>query len=178
MRAFFAGILMAMMKLAEGGLKSFEWCWQRFLHLLPGGGGGGSVMPPKTLDLPDVDEAKYVKDRAADQQRAADYILSSPERVVMAWARASKTERDTIPLTKLSDDQIDWLELRLTDDQIKILAAEKSEQKVAQALAGQANAILGVPSVPVRSRKSGPDLTDRIAEFRMGEIERPPAYVH
>ena len=178
MRAFFAAIMMAMMRLAEGGLKGFEWCWHRFLNHLPGGSGGGSVMPPKTLDLPDVDEAESIKDRAADQQRAADYILSSPERVAMAWARASKAERDTIPLTKLSDDQIDWLEVRLTDDQIKILAAEKSEQKVAQALAGQAEAILGVPSVPVRIRKSGPDLTDRIAAFRSDGIERPPVYVH
>ena len=177
MRAFFAAIMMAMMRLAEGGLKSFEWCWQRFLGLLPGG-GGGTVMPAKTLDLPDVNEAEFIKDRAADQQRAADYILSSPERVAMAWARASKAERDTIPLTKLSDDQIDWLEVRLTDDQIKILAAEKSEQKVAQALAGQADAILGVPSVPVRIQKSGPDLTNRIAAFRAGGIERPPVYVH
>jgi len=118
--------MMAMMKLAEGGLKGFEWCWHRFLGLLPGG-AGGAAMPPKTLDLPDVDEAKYIQDRAADQQRAADYILSSPERVVQAWAQASPEHRDTIPLTRLTDDQIDWLEVRLTDDQLKMLAAEKSE---------------------------------------------------
>lgn len=177
MRAFFAAILMAMVRLAEGGIKGFEWCWQRFLGLLPGG-GGGTVMPPKHLDLPDVDEAHEAKQEAADQQRAADYILSSPERVVMAWARASKEGRDTIPLAKLSEEQIDWLEVRLTDEQIKILAAEKSEFKVAAALAGQEDAILGVPSVPIRKRKSGPDLTDRIMDFRMGGIERPPAYVH
>lgn len=178
MRAFFAAIVMAMMRLAEGGLKSFEWCWQRFLNLLPGGGGGGTMMPPKTLNLPDVEEARYVKDRASDQQKAADYILSSPERVAMAWAQASPEHRDAIPLTKLTDDQIDWLEIRLTDDQLKILASEKSEFKVAAALAGQEDAILGVPSVPVKKRKSGPDLSDRIAEFRMNGIERPPAYVH
>jgi len=177
MRAFFAAIMMAMMKLAEGGLKGFEWCWHRFLGLLPGG-AGGAAMPPKTLDLPDVDEAKYIQDRAADQQRAADYILSSPERVVQAWAQASPEHRDTIPLTRLTDDQIDWLEVRLTDDQLKMLAAEKSELKIAAALAGQEGAILGVPSVPVRIRKSGPDLTERIAEFRKGGIERPPVYVH
>lgn len=177
MRAFFAAIMMAMMKLAEGGLKGFEWCWHKFLGLLPGG-GGGTVMPPKKLDLPDVDEAHYVRDRAADQQRAADYILSSPERVVQAWSRASKDERDTIPLTKLSDDQIDWLEVRLTDDQLKILAAEKSEFKIAAALAGQDDAIQGVPSVPVRKRKSGPDLSDRIASFRNGGLERQQAHAH
>lgn len=174
---FLQMIMMAMLKLAEGGLKGFEWCWQRFLGLLPGR-GSGTVMPPKTLDLPDVDEAAYVKDRASDQQKAADYILSSPERVVMAWAQASKEERDSIPLTKLTEDQIDWLEIRLTDDQLKILAAEKSEIKISAALAGQEDAIMGVPSVPVRKRKSGPDLSDRIAEFRMNGVERPPAYVH
>lgn len=177
MRAFFAAVLMAMMKLAEGGIKGFEWCWQRFLGLLPGGGGGGTIMPPKRLDLPDADVVHEAKAEAADQQRAADYMLSSPERVVLAWARATTEERDTIPLTKLTTDQIDWLEVRLTDDQLKILAAEKSEHKVAQALAGQEDAIFGVPSVPKVRKKSGPDLTDRISEFRMG-IERPPAYVH
>lgn len=178
MRAFFAAVLMAMMKLAEGGLKAVEWTWHRFLNLLPGGGGSGTVMAPRKLDLPDADEAHEAKEAAADQQRAADYMLSSPERVALAWARASKMDRDTIPLTKLSEDQIDWLEVRLTDDQLKILATEKSEQKVAQALAGEEDAIFGVPSVPVRKRKSGPDLTDRIMDFRMGGIERPPAYAH
>jgi hypothetical protein len=171
-------ILMAMLKLAEGGIKGFEWCWQKFLGLLPGGGGGGTVMPPRKLDLPDVDDAHQAKAEAHDQQRAADYMLSSPERVALAWARASKAERDTIPLTMLSTDQIDWLEVRLSDDEIKILAAEKSEFKVAAALAGQEGAIFGLPSVPSRKKKSGPDLSDRIAEFRAGGIERPPAYAH
>lgn len=175
---FLQAILIGLLKLAEGGIKAFEWGWQRFLNLLPGGGGGGTVMPPRKLDLPDVDDMHEAKAEAADQQRAADYILSSPERVALAWARATKDERDAIPLTKLTTDQIDWLEVRLTDDQLKILAAEKSEHKVAQALAGQENAIFGVPSVPVRKRKSGPDLTDRIMDFRIGGIERPPAYVH
>jgi hypothetical protein len=178
MRAIFMAIVMAMLRFAEGGIKSFDWCWRQFCGLLPGGGGGGTVMPPKTLDLPDVDEAHEIKAEAEDQQRVADYLLSSPERVVQAWARATQGERDTIPLTKLSDDQIDWLEVRLTDDQLKILAAERSEYKIAQALAGHEGAIFGVPSVPVRKRKSGPDLSDRIADFRAGSIKRPPAYVH
>lgn len=177
MRAFFTAVLMAMMRLAEGGIKAFEWCWQRFLNVLPGG-GGGTVMPPRKLDLPDVDEAVEAKEAAADQQRAADYMLSSPERVVLAWARATKEERDTIPLTELTTEQIDWLELRLTDDQIKILAAEKSEFKVASALAGQEDAIFGVPSVPKGKKKSGPDLSDRILAFRDGGLSRPPAYAH
>lgn len=178
MRAFFAAVLMAMMRLTEGGLKSVEWCWQRFLGLLPGG-GGGTVMPPKTLDLPDVDEAAYAKERAAGQQRAADYILSSPERVAMAWAQASPEHRDTIPLTRLTPDQIDWLEVHLTDDQIKILASERSERKVAAALAGREDVISGVPSVgQIKNRKSDPVLVGRIAAFRSGGIERPPAYVH
>lgn len=181
MRAFFMALVMAMANLAKGTLTSawnfLDWSWRTAWSWLPGGGGGGTVMPPQKLDLPDVDEAEYVKDRAADQQRAADYILSSPERVVQAWAQASPEHRDTIPLTRLTDDQIDWLEVRLTDDQLKILAAEKSEIRVAAALAGQEDAIFGVPSVPLRKRKSGPDLSDRIAEFRMSGIERPPAYV-
>lgn len=135
-------------------------------------------MPPKKLDLPDVEEAHEAKEAAANQQMAADYMLSSPERVVQAWARATKAERDTISLSKLTTDQIDWLEVRLTDDQIAVLAAEKSEFKIAAALAGQEDAIAGVPSVPTQRKKSGPDLTDRISDFRMGGIERPPAYVH
>lgn len=177
MRAFFAAILMAMIRLAEGGIKGFEWCWQRFLNLLPGG-GGGTVMPPRKLDLPDVDDAHEAISAAQDQQRAADYTLSSPEKVALAWARATKEQRDTIPLTKLSTDQIDWLEVRLTDHQLKILAAEKSEFKVAAALNGQEDAIFGVPSVPKGKKKSGPNLSDRIADFRAGGIERPPAFVH
>ena len=176
---FLQAILMRLLRMAEGGWKGLEWCWRAAWTLWPfGGGGGGTVMPPKKLDLPDVDEAHDAKEAAANQQKAADYMLSSPERVVLAWARATKDERDAIPLTNLTDDQVDWLEVRLTDDQLKILASEKSEFKVAATLAGQEDAIPGVPSVPVRKRKSGPDLTNRISDFRMSGIERPPAYVH
>ncbi|KAB1086165.1 hypothetical protein F4V91_06790 [Neorhizobium galegae] len=178
MRAFFTAILMAMANLAKGGLNAIDWCWRTFCGLLPGG-GSGTVMPPSRLDLPDVDEAHEAKTEAADRHRAADYMLSSPERVALAWARASKEDRDTIPLTKLTTDQIDWLEVRLTDDQLKLLASEKSEYRVAKALAGEEDVILGLPSVPVKKRKSGPDLTDRIVDFRMmSGIERPPAFVH
>jgi hypothetical protein len=177
MFAFFRMVAIAIARALGKGLDGLDWCWRQFCGLLPGG-GGRTVMPPKRLDLPDVDEAYEAKAEAADQQRAADYMLSSPERVVLAWARASKDDRDTIPLTKLSTDQIDWLEVRLTDDQLKILAAEKSEYKVAQALAGQEDAIFGVPSVPSRKRKSGPDLSGRIHAFRNVGLERPPAYVH
>lgn len=177
MFAFFRMIAIAIARALGKGLDGLDWCWRQFCGLLPGG-GGGTVMPPKRLDLPDVDEALEAKAEAADQQRAADCILSSPERAVMAWARATKADRDMIPLTRLTPDQIDWLELRLTDDQIKILAAEKSEYKVAAALAGQEDVILGVPSVPTKKRKPGPDLSDRIMDFRMGGIERPPAFVH
>ncbi|TAW50584.1 hypothetical protein [Rhizobium leguminosarum] len=142
---FLKALLMAMATLAVDlgkGAWSASWkfvdgCWRVAWSWLPGGGGGGTVMPPKTLDLPDVDEAHEAKDAAANQQRAADYMLSSPERVVQAWARASKDERDSIPLTKLSTDQIDWLEVRLNDDQIAILAAEKSEFKIAAVWLGK-----------------------------------------
>lgn len=183
---FLKALLMAMANLAVDTAKgawSATWqfidgCWRIAWSWLPGGGGGGTAMPPKTLDLPDVDEAHEAKEAAATQQKAADYMLSSPERVALAWARASKDERDTIPLSMLSTDQIDWLEVRLTDDQIKILATEKSEFRVAAALAGQEDAIPGLPSVPRPRKKSGPDLSGRIADFRAVGIERPPAYVH
>lgn len=176
---FLQAILMGLLKMAEGSLKGLEWCWRAAWTLWPfGGGGGGTAMPPKTLDLPDVEEAHEAKEAAANQQKAADYMLSSPERVALAWARASKDERDTIPLTKLTTEQIDWLEVCLTDDQLKILASEKSEYKVAAALAGQEDAIPGLPSVPLKRKKSGPDLSSRIADFRAVGIERPPAYVH
>lgn len=177
---FFWALIQAMTNLAKPGLTALwnfgDACWRTACSWIPGSGGSGTVMPPKTLDLPDVDEAHEVKAAAEDQQRAAALMLSSPARVVQAWARSSKTERDTIPLTKLTDDQVDWLEVRLTDDQIRILAAEKSEFKVEAALAGHEGAIFGVPSVPTAGKKSGPDLTDRIHDFRLGGIERPPAY--
>lgn len=177
---FLWALIQAMANLAKPGLTALwnfgDACWRAAWSWLPGSGGSGTVMPPKKLDLPDVEEVHEAKFAAEDQQRAADLMLSSPARTVQAWARASKSERDTIPLTKLTDDQIDWLEVRLTDDQIKLLAAEKSEFNVEAALAGQDGAIFGVPSVPTTKRKSGPDLTDRIQEFRMAGIERPPTY--
>ncbi len=179
---FLQALLMAMANFAKGTLTGawnfLDWSWRAAWSWLPGGGGCGTAMPPKKLDLPDVDEAHDAKEAAANQQRAADYMLSSPERVVQAWARASKAERDTIPLSKLTTDQIDWLEVRLNDAQIAILAAEKSEFKISAALAGQEDAIPGVPSVPLKKRKPGPDLSGRIADFRAAGIERPPAYVH
>lgn len=176
---FLWALIQAMANLAKPGLTALwnfgDACWRTAWSWLPGG-GGGTVMPPKKLDLPDIDEAHDAKFEAQDQQCAADLMLSSPARVVQAWTRASKEEREVIPLTKLTTDQIDWLEVRLTDDQIKLLANEKSEFKIEAALAGTDGAIFGVPSVPTARKKSGPDLTDRIAEFRLGGIERPPAY--
>ncbi|MBY5684808.1 hypothetical protein HFO32_22050 [Rhizobium leguminosarum] len=178
---FLWALIMAMANFAKGPLtaawSAADWCWRTAWSWVPGGGGSGTVMPAKHIDLPDADIAVEAKAEAQDQQRAADYILSSPERVAMAWARSTPAERDTIPLTKLTDDQIDWLEVRLTDDQLKILALEKSEYKVAAALAGQEGAIIGVPSVP-RQKKSGPDISGRIMNFRAGGLERPPAYAH
>lgn len=174
--AFFRMIAIAMARALGKGFDGVEWLWRTGCSLLPFGGGSGTVMPPKTIDLPDIDEAHDAKAAAEDQHRAADYMLSSAARVVQAWTRASKEERDAIPLTKLTTDQIDWLEVRLTDDQIKILATEKSEFKIEAALNGQEGAIFGVPSVLTRTKKSGLDLTDRIADFRMNGIERPPAY--
>lgn len=180
--AFIRALIMTMANLGKNGLVGLwhigDACWRTAWSWLPGGSGTATVMPPKTLDLPDVGEAHEVKAAAEDQQIAADLMLSSPPRVALAWARASKSERDTIPLTRLTTDQIDWLEVRLSDDQLKILASEKSEFRVAAALAGQEGAIFGVPSVPSPKKKSGPNLSDRIAEFRANGIERPPSYVH
>jgi hypothetical protein len=178
MRAFFMVILMVVARLAEGGIKAFDWCWNRFLGLLPGG-GGGTVMPPRHLDLPDVVEAHDAQEAAASQQRAADYLLSTPERIAQAWAQATPDHRDTIPLSLLTPDQIDWLEIHLSDEQLKIIASEKSERKVAEALTGREDVIFGVPSVgQIKRRKSDPALSDRIAAFRAGGLERPPAYMH
>lgn len=180
MFAFFRAIVMMMANLAKNGLTAIwnvaDACWRIAWSWLPGSGSSGTVMPPKKLDLPDAQDAHDAKFAAEDQQRAADYMLSSPARTVQAWAGASKEQRDTIPLTKLTTDQIDWLEVRLSDDQLKILASEKSEYKIEAALAGQEGAIFGVPSVPVVKKKSGLDLTDRIQEFRMNGIERPSVY--
>jgi len=180
---FLWALIMAIANLGKNGLVGLwhfgDYCWRTAWSWLPGGGGSGTVMPPKKLDLPDVDEAKYVRDRAADQQKAADYILSSPERVVQAWAQASPEHRDTIPLTRLTPDQIDWLEVHLTDDQRKILGSEKSERKIAEALAGREDVIFGVPSVgQIRRKKSDPFITDRITAFRAGGLERQPIYAH
>jgi hypothetical protein len=157
-----------------------DWGWRAVWSLWPlSGGGSGAVMPPKKLDLPDVEEAHEAKAVAAAQHRAADFTLSSPERVAQAWARASKEDRDTLPLTKLTTEQIDWLEVHLSNEQIKILANERSETKVAAALAGREDAIFGVPSVgQTREKKSDGALTDRIAAFRAGGIEKPPAFLH
>lgn len=180
MFAFIRAIVMMMVNLGKNGLSALwnfaDAVWRTAWSWLPGSGGTGTVMPPKKLDLPDVQDAHDAKFAAEDQQRAADFMLSSPARCVQAWAQASKEARATIPLTKLTDDQIDWLEVRLSDDQLKILAAEKSEFKIEAALNGQEGAILGVPSVPTAKRKSDPHLADRIAAFRAGGIERPPAY--
>ncbi|WP_322886520.1 hypothetical protein U8C31_18315 [Sinorhizobium medicae] len=170
-------IVMAMANMLAAGGKGLDWCWRRFCGLLPGG-GGGTVMPSSKIDLPDADVVTEAREAAQEQQRAADYILSSPERVAQAWAQASPEHRDTIPLTKLTPDQIDWLEVHLSDDQLKVLASEKSERKVAEALAGREDVIFGLPSVGQTKKKSDPILSDRIAAFRAGGLEKPPAYVH
>ncbi len=136
-------------------------------------------MPPAKLDLPDVDEAHDAQEAAEMQQRVSDYLLSTPERVAQAWAQASPDRRDTIPLSLLTPDQVDWLEVHLSDEQLKIIAAEKSERKIAEALAGREDVIFGVPSVgQIKKKKSDPLIADRIAAFRAGGLERPPVFVH
>ncbi|KPF43031.1 hypothetical protein [Rhizobium sp. AAP43] len=178
---FLMAIVMAMANLAKGLWNGAEWCWRNSWGLL-GFGGSPTVMPPKQLDLPDTDEVEIVRDTVRNQQRAIDAMLSTPARKVQAWAAALPEQRDTIPLSGLTDDQIDWLEIRLTDEQLEILAAEKSEHKVNAALAGIEDAILGVPSVPSHSmkKKSRPsiDISDRIHRFRFADAEHQPRQLH
>ena len=181
MRFLFA-LIMAAASFAKGtvvGLwNAADYCWRTAWSWLPGG-GGGTVMPPAKLDLPDVDEAHDAQEAAEMQQRVSDYLLSTPERVAQAWAQASPDRRDTIPLSLLTPDQVDWLEVHLSDEQLKIIAAEKSERKIAEALAGREDVIFGVPSVgQIKKKKSDPLIADRIAAFRAGGLERPPVFVH
>lgn len=174
---FLMAIMMAMANLAKSFWNGAEWCWRTGWGLL-GFGGSPTVMPPTQLDMPETDEIEIVRDMARGQQRAIDATLSTPARKVQAWAAALPEQRDTIPLSGLTDDQIDWLEVRLTDEQLKLLAAEKSEHKINAALAGIEDAILGVPSVPSPKVKKQPgprvDISGRIHTFRLGELTQPP----
>lgn len=178
---FLMAIVMAMANLAKGLWNGAEWCWRNGWGLL-GFGGSPTVMPPEQLDLPDNGEVEIARDMARGQQRAVDARLSTPARKVQAWAAALPEQRDTIPLRGLTDDQIDWLEVRLTDEQLKILASEKSEHKINAALAGIEDAIPGVPSVPspIATKKNGPriDISDRIHAFRFGDTEHQPRHLH
>lgn len=178
---FLMALIMAIANLGKGIWNSAEWCWRTGWGLL-GFGPSPTVMPPKQVDLPDTDEIEIVRDMARDQQRALDAMLSTPARCVQAWAAALPEQRDTIPLRGLTDDQIDWLEVRLTDEELKLLAAEKLEHKVNAALAGIEDAILGVPSAPspTAKRKSGPkiDISNRIHDFRFAGALHQPRQLH
>lgn len=178
---FLMALIMAIANLGKGLWQGVEWCWRTGWGLL-GFGGSPTVMPPTQLDLPETDEIEIVRDMARDQQRVIDATLSTPARKVQAWAAALPEQRDTIPLKGLTDDQVDWLEVRLTDAELKILAAEKSEHKVNAALAGIEDAIPGVPSVPSpkNKKKSGPkiDISDRIHRFRFADAEHQPRQLH
>lgn len=178
---FLMALIMAIANIGKGFLNGVEWCWRTGWGLL-GFGGSPTVMPPQKIDIPDTDEIEIVRDMARGQQRAVDAMLSTPARCVQAWAAALPEQRDTIPLKGLTTDQIDWLEVRLTDDQLKLLATEKSEHKINAALAGIEHAIPGVPSVPspVMKKKSGPkiDITDRIHRFRFADAEHQARQLH
>lgn len=178
---FLMALIMAIANMGKGLWQGVEWCWRTGCGLL-GLGGSPTVMPPTQLDLPETDEIEIVRDMARGQQRAIDSTRSTPARKVRAWAAALPEQRDTIPLSALTDDQIDWLEVRLTDEQLKLLAAEKSEHKINAALAGIEDAILGVPSVPSRSMKKkcrpSIDISDRIHRFRFADAEHQPRQLH
>lgn len=178
---FLWAIIMALANLGKGIWNSAEWCWRNGWGLL-GFGPTPTVMPPQKLYLPDTDEIEIVREMARGQQRAVDAMLSTPARRVQAWAAALPEQRDTIPLRGLTDDQIDWLEVRLTDEELTLLAAEKSEHKVNAALAGIEDAIPGVPSVPSpgAKNKSGPkiDISNRIHRFRFADTEHQPRQLH
>lgn len=173
---FLMALIMAIANMGKGLWHGVKWCWRTGCGLF-GLGGSPTVMPPKQLDLPDTDEIDIVRDMARGRQRAVDAMLSTPARRVQAWAAALPEQRDTIPLRGLTEDQVDWLEVRLTDDELMLLAAEKSEHKINAALAGIEDAIQGVRSVPSPrpKKKYGPkiDISNRINRFRLGELNQP-----
>ncbi|MFL0693394.1 MAG: hypothetical protein ACJLUP_15255 [Agrobacterium tumefaciens] len=173
---FLMALMMAIANIGKGFLNGIEWCWRTGWGLL-GFGGSPTVMPPQKIEIPDTDEVEIVRDMARGQQRAVDAMLSTPARCVQAWAAALPEQRDTIPLRGLTEDQIDWLEVRLTDNELKLLADEKSEHKINAALAGIEDAIHGVRSVPSPGpkTKSGPkiDISGRVHKFRAGELNQP-----
>lgn len=178
---FLMAFIMAIANVGKGLWQGVECCWRTGCGLL-GLGGSPTVMPPEKIDIPDTYEIKIARDMARGQQRTVDAMLSTPARKVQAWAAALPEHRDTIPLRGLTNEQIDWLEVRLTDDQLKILASEKSEHKINAALAGIEDAIPGVPSVPSPGarKKYGPkiDISDRIQLFRFADMEQRPRQLH
>lgn len=178
---FLWAILMALANMGKGLWNAADWCWRTGWGLL-GFGPSPTVMPPQHLDLPNTNDLDLVRDMARGQQKAVNAMLLTPARKVQAWAAALPEQRDTIPLKGLTDDQIDWLEVRLTDEELKLLAAEKSEHKVNAALAGIEDAILGVPSVPspTAKKKSGPkiDISNRIHDFRFAGALHQPRQLH
>jgi len=168
---FLQAILMAMLKLAEGGLMVMDWCWRNFWGLF--GGGGGSATP-QPLDLPSKDVFEVDRSLEESHQRAANTLSNSSAAMqIKLYASAKADDRYSIDLSKLEPTQQDWLIGLSTNDRAMRLLSAASDSKITMLLTGHDGIIEGIDSPkPEKPRAVLPGLVSRIDDFRLKSSSR------
>lgn len=171
-------ILMAMLKLAEGGLKGADWCWRNFLGLFGIGGGGGSATPGP-LDLPSKEVFEIDRTIEEGHQKAADTMATfSPAMQIKLFAAAKPDDRFSVDLSLLDPAQQEWLSALSTNEKSMRSLADTPESKIAMLLAGHDGIVPGIDAPKNEKPKAViPGLVSRIDDFRLRLATRESDHV-
>ncbi|TAV14713.1 hypothetical protein [Rhizobium ruizarguesonis] len=124
-----------------------------FLDWLAGRLSGGSSAPAAPIPnlemaLPDPDRIVQAKEMQKSENAAVDMLAKqvlTPAQQAQAFAMMPFTDRGLADISKLTDEQVDWL-YGLHEEQL-VIVKEASERRVADALAGKPKALMATLSV-------------------------------
>ncbi|CDN46813.1 hypothetical protein [Neorhizobium galegae] len=189
---FIVAIIRLAAQVAMSVIKSvadaFEEAWKAAaasiaaIFALPGrllGGGGGGVpaqpIPDLKMALPDGDRIVQAADLQKSENKAVDMLakeIMTPAQQAQAFAMMAVEDRGLADISKLTDEQIDWL-YSLHEDQLRIVV-DASERRVADALAGKPRALMAILSVGEEPYEQPTVFAHRLAAKRAASLEAAP----
>ncbi|TAW65457.1 hypothetical protein ELI15_14280 [Rhizobium ruizarguesonis] len=174
---FIAAVVQALIQLMASGVGAgiafLDWLAGR----LSGGGAGApaSPIPDLAMALPDGDRIEQAKELQRSENNAVDMLakqVMTPAQQAQAFAMMTLEDRGLADISKLTDQQVDWL-YSLHEEQLRIVV-DASERRVADALAGKPKALMAILSVGEEPYVELTPFAHRLAAKRAASFEAVP----
>lgn len=154
------------------GIAFLDWLASR---LSRGGTAPAASIPNLEMALPDPERIEQAKEMQRSENNAVDMLskqVLTPAQQAQTFAMMPLEDRLLADISKLTDEQIDWL-YGLHEEQLRIVV-EASERRVADALNGKPQALMAIPSVGEVPYREPTILAHRLAAKRATSFEAAP----